>query len=287
MSGLGALFQGVGSGLVAATGPLMQGVKEEQQALREEQLMQMRETLERNRIQWKAGEDTRIRKEQGKELMAAAEGNADARGAELAEGARKAYRSADMSDEDINTGLAAVDEAQAGGGYKQKVTADDIAQGGVSAGLVSPREYMVHEMSKEKDAREDRKVDLQARITEIKEAAAAAKIDLDSKKLDAMIKGIGAWAKNAGGGGSEAAYLQTWKLYESKFPKDTPTQTMEKVNMALRGEAKVGEYVVTETEKDNLDGSKTKTVEKRKAGAPNAAPAKAGFKWVDGKIVPN
>lgn len=282
MSGLGALFQGVGSGLVAATGPLMQGIKEEQQTLREEQLLQMREELERNRIRWKADEDTRMRKEQGAELMAAAEGKADARGGELAEGARKAYRDSGMPEYDINKGLIAVDDAQARGGYKQKVTADDIAQGGVSAGLVSPKEFMTHEMSKEKDSREDRKVDLQMRIADIKEAASAAKIDLDSKKLDAMIKGIGAWAKSAGGGGSEAAYLQIWKQMETKFPTASPDEIRQKTNEAMHGDTKVGEYITVKTTREKDDGTKEETTEKRKVGAARGST----FKWVDGKVVP-
>lgn len=267
MSGFGAVLQGLGSGLISSGNWMAKGIEEENKMAREDQLLKMREELERDRIKWKMDEENTARKKQGTELMSAAQEKADERGNGLINSAMSAYDSLSATDpEGAALGKQAVEDAKAAGGYKQTVTADDVAQGGLEAGLISGKEYMAHEAQKEKDSREDRKLDITERANAIKELAAAARIELDSKKLDAMIKGMGAWARSSGGG-SEASYVQTWKLMESKFPNASNDELMKYTNEALHG----SKTSYTETTKDDpLTGKPTKETKVTRQGEPPA-----------------
>lgn len=259
----------------------LEQMKDQMEQERAARLMELQQTMRLREDEVKRGRDEaqakRLRTEQATEIEAEAKNAAGLRASSSAskqgDAAADAYRQA------LDKGLINQDDANAG--YKAaadyvndevanaKVSQDDRTQAAIRLGYISPKDAAT----------------LSGKEAEREMRTAIAQGKWENALALAQLKGEFGMAlgelKAAARGGDEKAteLMRNWQWLQNQgMGKE------EIVDRLLSG--KVGEYTTVTTERQNDDGSVTKTTEKRKPNADRPAGANTKFVLKDGKLVP-
>lgn len=259
INGLGQGMQTVGAGMVKQQEDID---KEQRSLILGRQLQQDRFDLEDARAKRLAGEVT-------------VEANrlAGERASGLLSSARQAYADAGMADDPaVVQGLDQAQAEQSVPTLRDRVQAKaNLGQGGELDLLRIDADERRSKKAEDETAATNRRLELTAMRDAARNALAERKLDIDSKKVDAMIAGIGAWAKSTSAGGAQTtAMIQNYAELEKRgYSKDQ----IEKI--LFEGKPPAESFEET-TKIDPLTGKPVVSVKRRGGGAPPAADVPTG-----------
>jgi len=276
-----ALAAGVGGGLEATGNMMGRQIINQMDEEKARRIAEFNSQMRRDDKTWEMDEsekrqsaqllktDTRAKEIAGSRVTNTPEDIAQADAAAQAYNDAKQKGLINQEDADLGYG-GAQDFLKRNETKNEKVSDEDYLTAARDTGAISTKDYL---SSKSKDSANEMK--LLIAQGKFENAIQIAQMKGDFGMLLGQIK-----AESAGGSEKATEIMRNWKFLESKGYSQADI-----ANKLLEG--KVGEYETTETERENPDGSKTKTVRKSKPGeAPPAAPTGKQFKWTPQGIVP-
>jgi hypothetical protein len=210
------------------------------------------------------------RQEDAQSVTARAQEIADGERGLLLQGAESAYRNSGMSPQDVSTGLGAVDAARQA---PADITREHRLRAARELGILGEKEAIGIELQQSKDERDDKRLEQQAARDALRTALQERRLDLDAKKIDAMIARMGSSNANV------SAFVQNF----DKIKRETGWDSNKVLDYMNAAKQRGDEWSQTE-KTDPLTGEKV--VETTRKGAGDPPHAGKHFVWKDGKLVP-